>query len=253
MPNGKQTMPFADADHFAQLIRRRRSVRDFLSDPIPEPLLQAVLDDAIHAPSWSNTQPYRIAVATGVVRDRISKELCDLYDAGIQALRGSVTGRLRSFVTRRGWPDGDFKVNFPYPPDLQSARRATGFGLYRTLGIERHDLAARDRQMRRNFEFFGAPAALFIFVHGGLREYGVLDAGILMQSLMLSAEARGLSTCAQGALATWASPVRRAFHVPAGYKLIAGISIGYASAQPVNRFDPGRASFESLSVPLRSR
>ena len=35
------------------------------------------------------------------------------------------------------------------------------------LGIERKDSAARDRQMRRNFEFFGAPTALFLFAHKG--------------------------------------------------------------------------------------
>ena len=104
--------------------------------------------------------------------------------------------------------------------------------------------------MRRNFEFFGAPTALFVFVHSGLREFSVLDAGIFTQTLMLSAHARGLGACAQGALATWAGPVREAFDVPPNYKLICGISLGYPSDHPVNQFNPGRAAAVKLRLPL---
>lgn len=233
-----------DASNAAQalstLIRSRRSVRDFLPDPIPPSVLDAVLADANWAPSWSNTQPYRVAVATGAVRDRIAAQLCDSFDRGMAAQNGGAWAKLKLLVTRRGLPDGDFKTQFDYPEDLQPRRRDTGRGLYQLLGIDRHDIAARDRQMRRNFEFFGAPTALFLFAHKGLHEFSVLDAGIWLQTLMLSAHAHGLATCAQGALATWAGPVRQAFSVPAPYQLTCGVSIGYASSHTVNQYNPGR-------------
>lgn len=54
---------------FSALLRSRRSVRGFRPDPVDPALLEAVLDDARQAPNWSNTQPYRIAIATGAVRD----------------------------------------------------------------------------------------------------------------------------------------------------------------------------------------
>lgn len=230
----------------ADLLRSRRSVRDFRPDPIPAALLDQVLADAHWSPSWSNTQPYRIAIAQGALRDRLAAELTARYDAGSRALAGGLLGKARALVTREGLPDGDFKVHFKYPEDLLPARRATGFGLYKLLGIDRHDHAARDAQMRRNFDFFGAPVAIFLFVHEGLHEYAVLDAGIYLQSLMLSAQANGLGTCAQGALATWAGPVRDAFEIPPQYKLICGVSIGFASAATVNEYNPGRAPVESL-------
>lgn len=66
---------------------------------------------------------------------------------------------------------------------LQPRRRETGHGLYALLGIGRNDGAARDRQMRRNFEFFGAPTVIFLFAHKGLREFSVLDAGIYLQTV----------------------------------------------------------------------
>ena len=112
-------------------------------------------------------------------------------------------------------------------------------------------LAARDRQMRRNFEFFGAPTAVFVFVHRGLREYSILDSGVLLQTLMLAAQVRGLGTCAQGALAIWAGPVRAEFDVPDDYALICGLSIGYPSEHPVNDFRPVRAPLDEILLPVR--
>jgi nitroreductase len=228
------------------LIRSRRSVRDFLPRPIPQDVLDAVLEDASWAPSWSNTQPYRIAVASGALRDQLATELCGLFDRGMAAQTGGPLAKLKLLLTRKGLPDGDFSTRFAYPDDLQPRRRDTGRGLYELLGIGRNDLAAREHQMRRNFEFFGAPTALFLFAHKGLREFSVLDTGVYLQTLMLSAQARGLATCAQGALATWAGPVRAAFDVPSHYRLICGVSIGYASPHEVNGFNPGRAAAAAL-------
>lgn len=234
------------AKTLAEIIRQRRSVRDFLPTPIPQALLDAVLADANQAPSWSNTQPYRIAVASGAQRDQLQAELTQRFDRGMAAQRAGWLGKLKFFALREGLPDGDFRTNFEYPEDLQPRRRATGHGLYELLGIGRKDHAAREQQMRRNFAFFGAPTVLFVFVHGGLREFAALDAGIFVQTLMLSAQAHGLATCAQGALATWAGPVRQVFDVPPAYKLICGVSIGYASTNPVNAYNPGRGEPAAL-------
>lgn len=236
----------------SRLLATRRSVRDFRSEPIPEDLLKAVLADANQSPSWSNTQPYRIAIATGVVRDALEKALTERFDSGMQAQKQGLLGQLKLLLTQRHvLPDGDLKVTFEYPDDLQPARRATGHGLYELLGIGRKDTAARERQMRRNFEFFGAPSAIFVFAHRGLREFSVLDAGIYLQSLMLSAHAHGLGTCAQGALATWSGPVKDAFAVPDTYQLVCGVSMGYASDHAVNAYNPGRGNADSLTLPIR--
>ena len=239
------------ADHpVDQLIRTRRSVRDFRPDAIPPELLDAVLASAGHAPSWGNTHPYRIAIASGALRAELASELTTRFDIGMRAQRGGWLAMLKLLLTRRGLPDGDFATTFEYPDDLQPARQATGFGLYKLLGIDRKDYAARNTQMRRNFEFFGAPTVIFVFVHGGLHEFAVLDAGIYLQTLMLSARSQGLDTCAQGALATWGGPVRATFDVPKDYKLICGVSIGYASDRPVNRYNPGRCDPRELLIPL---
>lgn len=233
----------------ARLLRARRSIRDFSAREVPAELVAAILDDARWAPSWSNTQPYKIAVARGETREQIKAQLLARYDAATRVQSGGPLARLGALLTRKALPDGDFNTRIDYPAELTPRRRATGFGLYATLGIARADSAARNRQMRRNFEFFGAPVVLFVFVRQELGVYSVLDAGIFLQSLMLSAQARGLGTCAEGALGTWGGPVRAAFEVPPAYKLLCGMALGWPSEHAVNAYNPGRVDVAEMLIP----
>ncbi|MFM8349609.1 MAG: nitroreductase [Actinomycetales bacterium] len=237
------------AQEVAALLRARRSIRDFRPDPVAPDVIDAVIGDALSSPSWSNTQPYLLAVATGAVRDAMSAALCERFDAASQARRLGPLARLGAWKAR---PSSDLKVPLDYPADLQQQRRQTGHGLYQVLGIDRGDRQARDRQMRRNFEFFSAPVVVFVFVHRGLGHYATLDAGIMLHALMLSAHARGLGTCAQGALAVWADPVRSAFDVPGHYALLCGVALGHPSDHPVNQYAPARAAAAERLIPVRT-
>jgi nitroreductase len=149
-------------------------------------------------------------------------------------------------------PAGDHPLLFDYPPPLRERRRATGLGLYGVLGIARDDHAGREAQYRQNFAFFGAPSVAFLFAHEALGVYSVLDAGVFLQSFLLAAAEAGLGACAQASLASYPDVVRAHFDVPTGYKLLCGISLGFAADEPVNRFRPARAPLEELLVPARS-
>lgn len=213
-------------------LTRRTSIRAFRSDPIPAATLERVVAAALASPSWANTQPYRLAVAS---------------DAACDALRRDLLA-----ACARDVPNGEHLLLFDYPSELQARRRATGFGLYETMGIARHDRDAREAQYQRNFAFFDAPAAAFLFAHEALGVYSVLDAGVFLQSFLLAAAAAGLGTCAQASLASYPQVVRRHFDVPDGYRLLCGISIGWAADAPENRFRPGRMTSADLLVPTRN-
>ena len=229
-----------DPTAFTALVRARHSTRDFRSDPVPEELLQRVLDDACWAPSWTNTQPYFLAIASGEVRDRLAAHYLRLFDASLPAQRGSKRALVRMLLTRRGYPDGDFRTWKRYPATLQPYRLKIGRELYEHLGIDRGDRAARDAQWRRNCEFFGAPSVAFVFAHRGLLPFSAQDAGLMLQTLLLSAQANDLATCPLGVLATWRTPVDAEFEIPEDYVLLTGVAIGYASDAPVNAFRAGR-------------
>lgn len=207
----------------------------------------------MQSPSWSNTQPYRLAIAEGANKESLSQELKRRYCLAAQIQKGSKWRQLWAYICgSEGLPKSDFKQALVYPPELQKRRLVTAKGLYSLLGIERADTAKRDEQMARNFEFFGAPTVIFIFVHKGLGAYSVLDAGILLQSLMLAAQARGVASCAQGALAVWRAPLDTHFDIPKDYKLLCGVSLGYASNHPVNAYQTSRIAFQDLMIKAKT-
>jgi len=55
---------------FRELVAARRSVRAYLPDPVPEPLLLEVLEAARLAPSACNRQPFRVVVIRTAGRGR---------------------------------------------------------------------------------------------------------------------------------------------------------------------------------------
>ncbi len=221
---------------YSALVRSRHSVRDFQPEPIPPDVLDAILDDARHAPSWSNTRPYCVALATGERLERLRAAYLKAFDESLGLQHRDPSALAKGVLLRKGMPDGDYPTWKTYPADLRRRSVQVGKEFYGHLGIARDDRAARDAANRRNCEFFGAPAVIWLFVHDGLLPFSAQDGGLMLQTLLLSAEAHGVSTCCLGVLATWRHPVETEFVIPSHYKLITGLALGYASDHPVNDF-----------------
>jgi len=237
---------------FSQFLASRRSTRDFLPTPIPQEILDQILRDSLTAPSWSNTRPFKVAVATGEVRDRISTEFLSRWNVLSKILRKGILNKLRIIYSRYGLPTSNRGIAKPYPAELKPRAERVGREMYETFGVARGDRPARDHQWAKNYSFFGAPVELFIYVHKSLNIYAASDAGLMMQNLMLSAHAHGLGTCAQGAVAIWDDVVRKEFEVPSDYRLLCGVAIGYPSDSPINDFKANRIDVEELILKPRS-
>jgi len=237
------------------LLAARRSIRSFADREVSDDVINKLLKQALTSPSSSNTQPYRVAVAKGAVCDAIREDLTNKF-INASRLQGMPLPK-KLFLGAVGsifggvLPDGDFKTDTNYPLELKKRAVECGVGLYETLDISRGDRAARQVQMQRNFELCDAPVAIFVFVHGARDVFSALDAGMFMQTLMLAAAAEGLGTCAQGSLATWASPVRRHFEIDKDYKLICGLSLGYPTDDIVNSYRPEKLSVEELCFEVK--
>lgn len=232
--------------YVSQALKTRRSIRAFSSQSLDDSLVCEILQTALAAPSWGNVQPYQVAMASGERCDEIRTALISKYRQASAVKKGSLTKKLMALLKGGVLPDGDYKTLLKYPKELGERYFITGKGLYDVLGIPREDRKARDLQMARNFSFFDAPTVLFIFCEDSLGPYGPLDTGIFLQSLLLAAQERGVDTCVQGSVATWASPVRCHFDVPAGYKLICGVAMGYGTSGSVNSFKPERRKLDEL-------
>ncbi len=235
-------------EQWSEFAASRRSTRDFLPTPVPPEIIDALLTDALTAPSWSNTRPFLVAVASGETRDRISAEFLSRWAALSAARIGGFWPKLKLAVTRYGLPTSNRMIAKPYPAELKGRAARVGKELYAALGVERGDKAGRDAQWAKNYEFFGAPTELFVFVHSSLDIFSASDAGLFMQNLMLGAHARGLGTCAQGAVAIWSDVVRGEFEVPRQYRLLCGVAIGYPSEASVNQFKAHRLGVSEIKA-----
>jgi len=231
---------------FSQFLSSRRSTRDFLPTPIPPEILDQILSDSLTAPSWSNTRPFKVAIAQGEIRDRISAEFLSRWSVLSKILRKGLLNKLRIIYSRYGLPTSNRRIARPYPTELKPRAERVGREMYETFGVERGDRDARDQQWAKNYSFFGAPVELFIFVHKSLSIYAASDAGLMMQNIILSAHARGLGTCAQGAVGIWEDVVRKEFEISKDYRLLCGIAIGYPSDSAINNFKANRIEVAEL-------
>lgn len=242
-----------NAKEFSQFLASRRSTREFLSTPIPHDVLDQLLSDALTAPSWSNTRPFKVAVAQGEIRDAISAEFLNRWGVLSKIMRKGILNKLRIVYSRYGLPTSNRSIAKPYPAELKPRAERVGKELYELFGVQRGDRDARDQQWAKNYSFFGAPVELFIFVHKSLHIYAASDAGLMMQNLILSAHAHGLGTCAQGAVGIWEDVVRKEFEISKDYRLLCGIAIGYPSDSPINNFGANRIGLDELLVKPRRK
>jgi nitroreductase len=235
-------------EQWVEFAASRRTTRDFTSKPVDDKIIDELITDALTAPSWSNTRPFLVAVATGEKRDRIATEFLKRWDALSAARTGGWLAKLKLIVTRYGLPTSNRMITRPYQGVFKTRSQKVGRELYSMLGVERGDAKGRDAQWRKNYNFFGAPVELFIFTHKSIGKYAASDASLFMQNLMLAAHARGLGTCAQGAVAIWEDAVKAEFDVPAGYKLLYGVALGYPSDAKVNAFRAERLPVSDIKL-----
>ncbi len=220
---------------FSDLLRSRHTVRSFRPDPVPPEVLESILEDARHCPSWSNTRPYCVAVASGEQLDRLRQSYTEAFEASSK-LRTRNPVKIAKALLDGGMPTSDFRPWKPYPKDLLPRSRQVGKSLYEHMGIAREDRKARHQAERRNVDFFGAPTVLWVFAHKKLLPFSAQDAGIMMQTLILSAKANGVDSCPLGVLSVWRHPVEAEFEIPKDYGLLTGLALGYAAQDPVNDF-----------------
>lgn len=243
--------PKIDPELFSQFLESRRSIRDFKSEPVPETVIDEILRDSLTAPSWSNTRPFKVAIATGEKRDRISAEFQKRWELLSEAMNGGYVTKFKLLLKRKGLPTSNRSIVRPYVPELKPRAERVGRELYGLLGIQRGDKKARNEQWGKNYQFFGAPVEMFIYIHKSLHIYAASDAGLMMENLMLSAHARGLGTCAQGAINIWDDVIRKEFEIPKQYRLLCGMALGYPSDAKINEFKANRLDVSELKFDIK--
>jgi len=212
-----------------RLLAARYSCRAFRPEPVPRETIARILRAAQRSASWCNSQPWQVAVFSGAATKRFADALSTAAGGGGEA------------------------SDFPFPREYRGKylerRRESGFQLYNALGIARGDKAAYHRQMLENFRFFGAPHVAIITTEEALGVYGAVDCGAYVANFMLAAQALGVATVPQAALAGYSDVVRAHLGVGDDRRVVCGISFGYAdAAHPANSYRTSRATPEEAAT-----
>jgi nitroreductase len=212
-------------------IETRRSVRGYLSDPVPEAIVREILTTASRAASGGNLQPWKVSVLAGAARE---------------AFVAAIAERMKET------PFGEGPEYAIYPSDLEDPYRArrgkVAKDMYALVGVERDDNAGRAAQMALNFSFFGAPVGMFVSIDRTMGSPQFADLGIFIQSVMLLAREHGLHTCPQEAWSLWGKSIREFTRIGEDEIVFCGIALGYADPDAVvNDLYTERASVDEFA------
>lgn len=153
----------------------------FAARAVPRPVIASILEVARRAPSGTNTQPWKVCVVQGASRDALvaraqahMPQLC--ADGQCQAL---FWGQYKRLSGRTDWPGPAWETrgaDFPACADV-----AFGNGAL----VDEHALTAY-------FGLYQAPVALVCTIDRVMGLGSMLDYGMFVQNIVLSAAARGL-------------------------------------------------------------
>jgi len=210
-------------------IRNRRSIRQFLSKPVSEDIIQGLIADALWAPSWGNTQSWEVVVVTGQKLEEFKNKSKEALLAGQEAATDIPMPQV--------WPDA-----------YLDRYKELGKSVLGALAIAREDKEARLQHFLKMFGFFDAPAAILVAVDKKLAlEYAMLDAGIFLQTFCLLAHDRGLGTCILAAMVSYPKIVRELFSIPENKLFVMGAALGWPDPDaPVNCFERERGSLDEF-------
>ena len=96
-------------------MEQRRSVRKYTNQPVPRELVREIIQAAILAPSWKNSQVSRYYVAEGNAEKELAKCLADFNRQSVQnapVLIVSTVVNKRSGFTRDGEYERTLKTAF---------------------------------------------------------------------------------------------------------------------------------------------
>ena len=195
---------------YDEVIRGRRSIRGYKSDPVPMELLREVIDLANRAPSSMNTQPWHFHVLSGQALDQIRKGNTERNLAGIQASR-------------------EIRMHGKYEGEHRKRQIAIAGQLFEAMGIDWGDKGRRQDWVLRGFRQFDAPVSIVVTFDKALEnnDIAIFDCGAVVNALVNAAWSRGLGAVINGQ-GIMQSPVVREFgQIPPDQIILSCVAMGF--------------------------
>jgi len=211
-------------------INSRKTVRAFKPDSVGKDTILKILEAATRAPSWGNSQPWEVFVASGDALER---------------LREGYSARFK----HRQSSNPDIPAPSTWPPAIQERMRALMSAFSRTTPTKTGPDDAMRQMFASNYSFFGAPTVVFLCMDRSLTQWSMFDMGSLAQSIMLAAQEYGVDSAIAVLFASYPDLVRAELDIPEDLAILIGLALGYADADQLR--DRPRISRRPLKEVVR--
>lgn len=223
-----------------RMLANRHSCRGFLARPVARETIADIVNDSQRSASWCNSQAWQLIITEGAGTERFR-----------QAFSAYAASQLTGAAQLSAKPDGGSTSDIAFPERYEGIyrerRRETAWRLYESVGIRYGDRDASRAQTMQNFSLFGAPHVAIVTTPKDLGAYGGVDCGGFIALFMLVAQAHGVASIAQAAIASFSPFIHEFFNIPSDRNVLCGISFGYEDPNhPANNFRTGRADFNEI-------
>jgi nitroreductase len=208
-----------------KVIKERKSIRAYKPDPIPKERIEEILRLTIHAPSAINLQPWEFIVVTGEEKVRLSRRLIKAYkEKQIACSPGNVKPLPKTYGKR-----GAKTLALMKP-------------FFEEMGVD-IDQYINEGSCR----FYGAPVAILFCLDDSFPKARMVDVGLALGYLALTAHEFGLGTCPIGLINAYEDEIKDLLNIPENKNVVIGMALGYPDWDvPVNRFKSQRDDLEKF-------
>lgn len=206
---------------FKDIIRERHSYRAFTNQPIAPSVLEEIVTEAKHAPSWANAQPWQVVVATG-------QTLAQIKAGHLERSQRGVAGNTDMAVAHRSeWAAASRQNIATFNDELNQL------------------LAAQQAQAtygQSQDKLFNAAALVYLVLRAPVNDWAIFDLGAFSQTLMLSATNHGVQSIPAYEIIRYPDALRDLFGLDETHRFIMGIALGYRDQALINDFRSSRVA-----------
>jgi len=208
-----------------KVIKERKSIRAFKPVPVPKEKIEEILRLAIHAPSAINLQPWEFIVVTGEEKERLSRRLIKAYQEKQIACSPGNIKPLPKSIAKRGAKTLELMNPF----------------------FDAMEVTSEQFINEGSCNFYGAPAALLICLDDSFPKARLVDIGIALGYVVLTAHEFGLATCPIGLITAYEDEIKDLLNIPETKNVVIGIALGYPDWDiPINLFKSQRDHLENF-------
>ena len=211
---------------FKETVKSRHSVRRFSKKRVSTTDVEAIVKLAQLAPSWVNSQPWKIYATTGKTLEQIKTD----YET-------------KDRNSEKSHPDFPVMHRDDWNNRTQANMKQWRHEIVHhfTDFDEAHHIMS-DASDHLNY----APAILFLTMPKDSSLWSVFDMGSFGQTIMLAAKDKGLDTIPNYNSVRFPEVLRHYLDIPEDETIVVGISIGYAEAAKINTYRSKREPIENV-------